>query len=1092
MNKKFLNVILFGALMLGSTGTFVSCKDYDDDIDNLQKQIDANKTALDQINELIGSGSVITGVDENDKGIVIKLSNGKSYPITNGTNGTPGSVVSIGENGNWYIDGKDTEKPSRGEQGPAGGSGTSASTIYYTPGTSGDEEGFWVKVTVATDGTTKREITKDKWLPVGTITAVADDNTVTLFNVSGVEGGKVVLARSNSFLSSLSYMTTNINEDLGKVAFFPIIGYDKCSWEDKPVYEHNASKKDTKEDAKYITMYEGWLTMNFKVNPSTISKDAFTVLGFDHGKAYTTRALADNLTIGEWKLDNGTLSVPVKGLQMKHYGETFDDPLVANGGKGIKQDDKFGNQVDELALQVKNNKESAAADGVVSSEYITMKRMVVEQEDVMIGVNKDINLDKAVELNRDLHRIYPVAWSATDKNTYKANLPVNINVPFTGTTDLNEYLEKYAIQINTNTGKTIGKGLDQLEEQNSQWQATLEELGFDNLSLEYEIEPYTKAQVDQSQGAEIYDKEEVMKYLVLNGSKVSFHQENTAAIEREPMIKVSLYAGEGDNKILVMTKLLKLKVINKVQEEELQVPLDHLKDQILPCEIFGGENTLGGYIDMDKVFNALKMSKTQFVNTYIKLKLGWPYYPNRIADIEIVRYEKAGTKGADGIPVGVNKITDQHVSGHVSVDGENIEYYETATFQKNRLPLNINTTALPGYYTVKITYNTSSTEAAYKQVVIYDDFRIDYPETSLTYNPNMWNGTENMLVYGHATNNSDYDNPLVMEGFLENGFTKYTGSSCPKATSTLHFEIITDNSEEGKYNKNNFYADGAWRVAIEQVTDGTGAIKHKIVLDNTWDATAGKYGNFKYADMVNKNIKVRAYSIFNGIVDCPDHTATTPVCGTAKAHRADCVNNATNSAIFDVKFVDPVAFASYTNDKWYLIDKAPSTAEYGYQIPLYRLFRVYDTHKSTTNGIIWEPTQLQGWWEQGSNKDKVGEGLRGLHGLKITYVVDIAKNKVLADDGVLTNVRVDGLSLTNGKVESEGPGILTWVNSGDAVISAQPIVVTIKAYYGWAPTDYTEHNITVQVYPADKERPATLPTPGIATAADGTISGTKY
>ena len=32
MNKKYLSVILFGALMLGTTGTFTSCKDYDDDI----------------------------------------------------------------------------------------------------------------------------------------------------------------------------------------------------------------------------------------------------------------------------------------------------------------------------------------------------------------------------------------------------------------------------------------------------------------------------------------------------------------------------------------------------------------------------------------------------------------------------------------------------------------------------------------------------------------------------------------------------------------------------------------------------------------------------------------------------------------------------------------------------------------------------------------------------------------------------------------------------------------------------------------------------------------------------------------------------
>lgn len=176
---------------------------------------------------------------------------------------------------------------------------------------------------------------------------------------------------------------------------------------------------------------------------------------------------------------------------------------------------------------------------------------------------------------------------------------------------------------------------------------------------------------------------------------------------------------------------------------------------------------------------------------------------------------------------------------------QNVEWYEDGTYQNNRLPLYIKPYALPGLYTVEITYETKSTEAAYKQVVITDEFRIDYPETSLTYNPNMWNGTENMLVYGHATNNSDYDNPLVMEGYLENGFTKYTGSSCPKATSTLHFEIITDNSTEGQYNKANFYADGAWRVTIAEVTDGTGAVKHQIKLDDTWDATAGKYGKLQ-------------------------------------------------------------------------------------------------------------------------------------------------------------------------------------------------------------------------------------------------------
>ena len=45
MNKKFLSAILFGALTAASTSTFVSCKDYDDDIDQLQMQIDQNASS---------------------------------------------------------------------------------------------------------------------------------------------------------------------------------------------------------------------------------------------------------------------------------------------------------------------------------------------------------------------------------------------------------------------------------------------------------------------------------------------------------------------------------------------------------------------------------------------------------------------------------------------------------------------------------------------------------------------------------------------------------------------------------------------------------------------------------------------------------------------------------------------------------------------------------------------------------------------------------------------------------------------------------------------------------------------------------------
>ena len=40
MRKKFVKVMLFGALALTVSASFVGCTDYDDDIKNLQEQID--------------------------------------------------------------------------------------------------------------------------------------------------------------------------------------------------------------------------------------------------------------------------------------------------------------------------------------------------------------------------------------------------------------------------------------------------------------------------------------------------------------------------------------------------------------------------------------------------------------------------------------------------------------------------------------------------------------------------------------------------------------------------------------------------------------------------------------------------------------------------------------------------------------------------------------------------------------------------------------------------------------------------------------------------------------------------------------------
>ena len=138
MNKKFLSAVLFGALMVSSTGTFVSCKDYDDDIDNLQTQVTANADAIKKLQELMGQGQYVTGVTKTDAGLVFSMSNGGAsitIPVADGKDGKDGTIITMDPTTkNWVIDGKDTgvcaqgikgDKGDKGETGAAGVNGHS-------------------------------------------------------------------------------------------------------------------------------------------------------------------------------------------------------------------------------------------------------------------------------------------------------------------------------------------------------------------------------------------------------------------------------------------------------------------------------------------------------------------------------------------------------------------------------------------------------------------------------------------------------------------------------------------------------------------------------------------------------------------------------------------------------------------------------------------------------------------------------------------------------------------------------------------------------------------------------------------------------
>ena len=60
MRKKYLSALLFGALLFASTGTFTSCKDYDDEINGLQEQVDKLATKEDMEAKLTQMQTAVT------------------------------------------------------------------------------------------------------------------------------------------------------------------------------------------------------------------------------------------------------------------------------------------------------------------------------------------------------------------------------------------------------------------------------------------------------------------------------------------------------------------------------------------------------------------------------------------------------------------------------------------------------------------------------------------------------------------------------------------------------------------------------------------------------------------------------------------------------------------------------------------------------------------------------------------------------------------------------------------------------------------------------------------------------------------------
>ena len=198
MKRKFVKVMFFGALAL-STVTYVGCKDYDDDIDNLQTQIDANKASIAELQNFVKEGKWVTNVEQITDGFKITFNDNKSYSITSGKDATPTTIKIDPVTKNWIVNDNDLGICAEGKKGADGKPGAAGS-----PGGKGEdgyapqisENGFWM----VWDAETKKPV-ETKIKAATDIYVAADDSNplvwiLNIFNKETKEWETVSMPKS--------------------------------------------------------------------------------------------------------------------------------------------------------------------------------------------------------------------------------------------------------------------------------------------------------------------------------------------------------------------------------------------------------------------------------------------------------------------------------------------------------------------------------------------------------------------------------------------------------------------------------------------------------------------------------------------------------------------------------------------------------------------------------------------------------------------------------------------------------------------------------------------------------------------------------
>lgn len=640
MNKKFVGALLLGSLIMAG-GTFTGCSDYDDDINSVNERVDEVRSVLDELQTQVNEGLTISGVEKTDNGVIITMSDGNTYELTNGENGVDGTTWEIGEDGYWYKNGtktdyqaigKDGEKGDKGDKGDPGEPGTPgtgvAGGIYYYPGTEGEFEGFWVKVEIDAEGNKTESNSGVAWTnPVaGGVSVVWDIYSETL-TVDGVEEGTVVI---------------NLSRILKALVFAPELYLDGVEATKYEYLDGNYVTLEGQVAGDYFDELKGEVVrynipdlnrpvaagaytlgskdeVVYHMNPSSAAEDDYSYrFLYDNPEYISTRANGAGVTVNylDKVKEDGDLKVT--------YQLQSPELLAGKGGEHTES-----SNISVMALEAKTK--NASEEKTITSDYAALVP-VVESLQAIAFIDHTTLENPACP--KDLYNTGEEAL----KNVATLDWEYN-----GGTLDLSQLLQVHYLSQNwtlPTSGVHQSMGYDEVVERYG-------------LKWQYQMLPYTLGtnqtsesmygMVDQNTGeftpcmvvgendgaGDETGNGNITQQPIGEGSK-----EGVSAIGRRPIVLVTLENEAGD---IVLAGYIKINITREMNE--VGVVVDSWE---APYVCDGFSNTFSWADMSDEVIEMLHMSISDFRDAYSMVP-GQTYIKNANNEMQLVSGNIYGT-----------------------------------------------------------------------------------------------------------------------------------------------------------------------------------------------------------------------------------------------------------------------------------------------------------------------------------------------------------------------------------------------------------------------------------------------------------------